>query len=152
MDVIHFTHHATDPLQGFAASGARFLPLADGQGDTQISCLHLEKNGKVPSPSLTHAAALLVVHGRITVETKIPRSQIDLHSGMGAIFVKDEAYSLTSEEGAILLIVESDHLLASERAISKPQRIVGATWPSDNDLGVTTPLRSEQRETELNAP
>lgn len=45
---------------------------------------------------------------------------------------KDEAYSLNSEEGAILLIVESQEFTAHARAISTPQRIAGATWPSDS--------------------
>jgi hypothetical protein len=71
MDVIHFTRAATDPLKGFDASGASFLPLADGQGDTHISCLHLEMGGKIEAPSITHAAALLIVHGRVTIESDI---------------------------------------------------------------------------------
>ena len=131
MDVIHFTHQATDPLRSLDSSGARFLPLADGNGNTHISCLHLERNAKVSSPSLTHAAALLVVHGRLTIETTTPQIRIEIHAGSGCIVEKDEAYSLKSEEGAILLIVESQELTAHARAVSTPQRIAGATWPAD---------------------
>jgi hypothetical protein len=58
MKVIHFT---TDPLMGFDASGARFLPLVDGTGDTHISCLHLEQGASIAAPSISHAATLLVV-------------------------------------------------------------------------------------------
>ena len=87
--------------------------------------------GKIEAPSLTHATALLVVHGRMTMTTAIPKAQIDLHAGMGAVVERDEAYCLMSEEGAILLIVESEQLTADARAISTPQRIEGATWPSD---------------------
>jgi hypothetical protein len=117
-----------------SATRACFLPLADGNGNSHISCLHLEGNAKVSSPSLTHAAALLVVHGRITIETPIPQIRIDIYAGSGCIVEKDEAYSLKSEEGAILLIVESEKLTAHARAMSTqstPQRIAGATWPSD---------------------
>src|SRR6267154_2522608 len=57
MNVIHFTHGATDPLTSFDATGARFLPLADGSGDTHISCLHLEQGGKISASSVSHAAA-----------------------------------------------------------------------------------------------
>jgi hypothetical protein len=135
MDVIHFTKRAADPLKAFGAAAAApavsFLPLADGKGDTHISYLHLEMNGKIDSPSVTHAAALLCVHGSITLTTQIPRSQIDVYAGMGAILDRHEAYSLKSEEGAILLIVESEQLTAHTRAISTPQRIAGATWPDD---------------------
>jgi redox-sensitive bicupin YhaK (pirin superfamily) len=128
------TRGASDPLKGFDSSGASFLPLGQTEGNSHISCLHLERNANVPSPSLTHAAVLLVVHGRITVETPTPFIRIDIHAGSGCIVEKDEAYSLNSEEGAILLIVESHRLLASERAFSTPQRIEGATWPSDSLL------------------
>ena len=132
MLIIHFTSAATDPLTGFGSSTASFLPLADGEGNSQISCLHLEKNGEVHAPSISHSAALLCVHGCLSVKTPFPETQINLHAGMGAILEEDEPYSLMSEEGAILLIVESDRLIASDRAISTPQRIAGATWPSDN--------------------
>src|SRR5882724_11817222 len=109
MDVIHFTERATDPLEGFGASGASFLPLADGQGDTHISCLHLEIGGKIEAPSITHAVALLIVHGRVTIEQGTgPR--IHFSGGMGAVFSPNEPYTLKSDTGAILLLVESQEL------------------------------------------
>jgi redox-sensitive bicupin YhaK (pirin superfamily) len=131
MDVIHFTKAATDPLNSLGSSSAFFLPLADGQGDTHISCLHLRMNGKIEAPSITHAAALLVVRGRITVEPNDTHARINIHTGMGAVFNPNEPYTLNSETGAIVLIVESQELTATARAISTPQRIEGATWPSD---------------------
>jgi hypothetical protein len=132
MQIIHFTRGATDPLKGCGATGAGFLPLADGNGNTHISCLHLETDAKISSPSLTHAAALLVFHGCIAVTTTA--AKIDIHAGMGAIVEKNESYSITSDSGAILLIIESQELTADARAISTPQRIAGATWPSDSLL------------------
>ena len=131
MKVIHFTSAAADPLESFSSADASFLPLADGNGNSHISGLHLERNATVSSPSLTHAAALLVVHGRITVETTTPQIRIEIHAGSGCIVEKDEAYSLKSEEGAILLIVESQELTAHARAVSTPHRIAGASWPAD---------------------
>jgi len=130
MDVIHFTRNASDPLESFDATGASFLPLADGQGDTHISCLHLEIGGKIEAPSITHAAAILVVHGRVTIESDIG-ARIKFSGGMGAVFSPNEPYTLKSETGAILLIVESQEITAHTRAISTPQRIAGATWPGD---------------------
>jgi hypothetical protein len=131
MQVIHFTHGATDPLESFGAVGARFLPLADGQGDTHISCLHLETNGKIEAPSITHAAALLVVHGRIIIEPDDTHARINIHAGMGAVFEPGESYSLGTDSKAIILIVESQELTATARAISTPQRIAGQSWPGD---------------------
>ena len=134
MKVIHFTQPAADPLKGFGAAGAYFLPLADGEGDTHISCLHLEMGGKIESPSLSHAAALLIIHGRVTIE-QAPGPRIHFSGGMGAVFEQNEPYTLKSETEAIILIVESQQLTAHARAISTPQRIEGATWPSDPLIG-----------------
>jgi quercetin dioxygenase-like cupin family protein len=131
MQVIHFTSGAADPLIAFGSSGARFLPLLEGQGSLAVSCLHLESKAEIPSPSLTHAVALLVVHGRITVTTEFSKIPIDLHAGMGAALNPNEPYSLISEPGAILVILESQELTTHARAISTPQRIARATWPSD---------------------
>jgi hypothetical protein len=129
MNIIHFTRNATDPLEGFDAAVANFLPLAECLGNGQISCLHLEMCGKVDSPSIIHAAALMVVHGSLTVTTEVPFIRIDVHAGMGCVLDQQEAYSLKSEEGAIVIIVESEALSADKRAISSPNRIAGATWP-----------------------
>jgi hypothetical protein len=134
MRVIHFTHRAADPLESFGASGTSFLPLADAEGGTHISCLYLAMNGKIDSPSITIAAALLVVHGRVTV-TPFHDATIDFFAGMGAIFQPNEPYTLLSDAGAILLIVESVQLTAHDRAISTPRRIEGATWPNDSLAG-----------------
>jgi redox-sensitive bicupin YhaK (pirin superfamily) len=135
MNIIHFTRAATDPLISLGSSSAFFLPLADGQGNTHISCLHLDMNGKIEAPSITHAAALLVVHGRITIEPHDAHARINIHAGMGAVFAPNEPYTLNSEAGAIVLIVESQEFIATARAISTPQRIEGATWPSDQPSG-----------------
>jgi redox-sensitive bicupin YhaK (pirin superfamily) len=135
MNVIHFTHGATDPLESFDATGASFLPLADGEGNSHISCLHLEMGGKIEAPSITHAAALLVVHGRVTIEPGDTGARINFAGGMGAVFKQNEPYTLRSETGAILLLVESQELTAHARAISTPQRIAGAVWPSDSVIG-----------------
>jgi hypothetical protein len=40
--------------------------------NSHISYLHLETGAKVELPSLTHVAALLVDHGRISVTTQFP--------------------------------------------------------------------------------
>jgi hypothetical protein len=54
--------------------------------------------------------------------------------GMGALFGPNEPYTLKSDTTAIILIVECEEITANARAISTPQRIAGATWPSDSLL------------------
>jgi redox-sensitive bicupin YhaK (pirin superfamily) len=134
MRIIHFTRGATDPLNSFDAKGVHFLPLADGSGDTHLSCLHLEEGATIEAPSITHTAALLVVHGRITITTHKILSKIQFLAGTAAVFDQDEPYSIASDVSSIVLIVESDELTPHARGISSPERIAGQTWPSD---GVT---------------
>jgi hypothetical protein len=130
MDVIHFTVGATDPLEGFDATGVRFLPLAAGDGDSHLSCAHLEPGATIEAPSITHAAAVLVVHGRITITTELG-ARIDFYAGMGAVFRHDEPYGIEWDMGAILLIVESAVLIPHPRGISSHERIAGQIWPGD---------------------
>ena len=105
-----------------------FLPLAEGRGDSHLGCAHLDPGATVAAPSLTHAVTLLVVQGRVTLRTVKPPNRFDLSAGAGAILQKDESYSLDSDIGAILLILETDELAAHPRGISSPDRIAGQTW------------------------
>jgi redox-sensitive bicupin YhaK (pirin superfamily) len=132
MIVIHNIRGAADPLTDFDAT--RFVPLGDGHGNVHLTCLHMEEGGTITAPSIDHAAALLVVHGRISVTTTAPTIRIDIHAGMGCVFDAGERYALESATGAIVIIVEADPLAAHDRGISSPERIAGARWPSD---GVT---------------
>jgi len=141
MDVIHFTQGATDPLTTSGARGVRFVPLADGEGETHIACAHLSPGAAITTPSVTHAAALLVVHGQLTItSTRGIPANITIHAGMGSIFAPNEPYTLKSDTGAIILVVETDTIEAHERGISTPQRIAGAQWPSDNSMGIRGPV------------
>jgi hypothetical protein len=129
MDVIHFTLGATDPLRGFFSRNVLFVPLADGTGECHVSCAHLGPFAKIDAPSLTHAAALLIVHGKVTIETD--HARIVLSGGMGCMLAKAEGYTVNTDDGAIILIVEAGELVPHPRGISSPQRIAGQTWPGD---------------------
>jgi hypothetical protein len=130
MQVIHFTHGASDPLLSFQATATHWGPLVDGYGGNHVGCVHLEAGARIPKPSLTHAATLRVVHGRMTVMTE-HEARIEILAGVGAVLERHEPYSITSDIGALVLVVESDTLRANIRGVSTPQRIAGQTWPSD---------------------
>jgi hypothetical protein len=131
LKIIHFTDGATDPLQAFRAQRAKFVPLADGAGDTHLSCLHLQPGATIEDPSTTHAAALLVVHGEFTFLGREPTCRIHCLPGMGCLIGAGERYALESKDGAIILIVEAELLEASAQGISSPERIAGQRWPGE---------------------
>ena len=93
-----------------------------------MCCAHLDPGAKISAPSQTHAAAPLVVHGKVTVWTD---RRIQLSGGMGGVLAEGEAYRLETDTGAILLIVESAKLTAHPRGISSSARIAGQTWQGD---------------------
>src|SRR5258708_9008556 len=43
--------------------------LSDGQGNSHISCVHLDMGGKIEAPSITHPAPPLIIHGRGTIQS-----------------------------------------------------------------------------------
>jgi hypothetical protein len=106
LQIVHFTQGACDALRTHDAKGVRFLPLADGHGDTHLSCVHLNPGATI-------------------------NRNINISAGIGAVFDPREPYTFKSDPGAILLIVEAEQLSAHERGISTPERIAGQTWPSD---------------------
>jgi hypothetical protein len=85
-----------------------------------MDVIYFTYGATIRSPSLSHAATLLVVHGQVAVRTKDPRSHINLSGGMGGVLRKDERYSLTSETGAIIVIIEAEQLTAHPGASLLP--------------------------------
>jgi hypothetical protein len=128
--VIHFTSGATDPLREFRSRGARFVPLADGFGDTHVSCLQLVAGGRIPKLPLTQACALLIVRGDV-VFTASMGSRLDLSAGTGLVMEAGGHCGLESRNGATLILVEVQLLEAHECGISTPQRIRGEGWPDE---------------------
>jgi hypothetical protein len=133
MQVVHFTAGATDPLKRFSAHGVRFVPLADGAGEdeTFVSCLHLEPGAWMNDPPAERDYSILVVQGEVTFVETDTRARLELSSGVGVVMNADDRYRLKSEKGAILILVEAERLEATECGISLPERIVGQTWPGE---------------------
>jgi len=128
MRVIHFTVGAGDPLWGTGASGVDFVPMLTGDSAFQVGCLHLEKGAVADRLAPEHSCALLVVQGTATL---LDPDRIDLSGGMGIVVQRGENIRMESRGGAVLLIVESVGLEATEVAISTPDRISGQRWPGE---------------------
>ena len=131
MRVIHFTHGATDSLNGsFRALGVTSVSLAEAAGDTQVTCLHFVPGGKVLAPPVTHDSALLIVSGKVDVLLDAG-DRASLTGGMGVVIKSRQHYSLHSPTGAVAIAVESGRLQATQEAISTPERIMGQRWPGE---------------------
>jgi hypothetical protein len=131
MDVIHFTHGATDSL--FMAD-VRFVPLLEGSGNSHIGCAHFQPGDWMRGPAIGHAGAGLVVHGRVAVTLQASGALIHLYAAMGGVFSPGEACVMRAETVCIVLIVEAAEFSAHDCGISHPLRIAGQTWPSDQLL------------------
>ena len=133
LDVIHFTLGATDPIVGRRAHGVRVVVLADGGGadETYVSCLHFEPGGWVTDPPAGRDVAILAVQGAVILHEARLGMRLDLSPGVGVVMNADVPYRLESEDGGILLTVESERLEATECGISTPERIMGQLWPGE---------------------
>lgn len=136
MNVIHFTQGATDPLMRCRGQGARFVRLADGVGESHVSCMHLESGGGISDLRFPCGAALLIVHGRGILIGLDISVRLDLLAGMGVVLAANEGISLSSETGAIVIVFESTELEAHECGLSTPGRMMGQCWPGEAPSGV----------------
>ena len=127
MQFIHFTEGAGDPLWGSGSRNVWFVPLAQSDEGTHVSCLHLAKGAMLNSLSLPSESAVLVIQGRASIFTD--HSRLDCSGGVGAMLKAHERLRIESEEGAIVRLIECRGLEATDIAISTPQRIAGQTWP-----------------------
>jgi hypothetical protein len=82
MHVIYFTQGATDPLHQIRTRGA--LRPARGRQQRHPRELPRVAASRLTTPSISHAATLLVVHGGITVlESAEATTNINIHAGSG---------------------------------------------------------------------
>jgi len=144
LNIVHFTHGSTDPLQGCRSHGVRVVMLADGAGadETYVSCIHIEPGGWVTDPPSGRDSVVLVVHGDVTLVETHPVTSRNAypgtvhHNGMspgvGVVLSADTRYRMESEAGAILIVVEAERLQATESGKSTPERVLGQTWPGED--------------------
>ena len=125
MRVIHFTEGACDPLWGAKQPGVGFAPLLEGEGPTQIGCLHLSSGAAFDKAALENACALLIIQGKVVLREPC---WLRLGGGVGIVMERGERFRLESEQRAVVLLVESRGLEATEIAISTPERIAGQRW------------------------
>jgi hypothetical protein len=128
MKVIHFTAGAGDALWGHGNRKVGFVPLLQTGAGAHVGCIHLEKNSHWPEQCFENECALLVIQGKAVVWT---HCRLDMSAGVGIAFEPHERFSVDSEEGAILLLMECKGLEATEVAISTPARIMGQKWPGE---------------------
>ena len=86
--------------------GRQVRTLADGDGDTPVTCLHFVPGATIRAPPVTHDSALLIVSGNVNVVLDAGGSTF-LSAGMGVVIDAGQHYSLNSSTGAIAIAVES---------------------------------------------
>lgn len=131
MQVIHFTRGAADPLDGFRARETALVNLANAEGASQISCLHLAPGAQILDPPVTHDCALLLVHGRMTIVATETGMRLALEAGVGVTAEAGERYTLESATGAVVIAIDAERIAPTATGISRPARIAGQRWPGE---------------------
>jgi hypothetical protein len=131
VNVIHFTQGATDPLYT-VESLVCTVALADAPPDLHLSCMHLLDGAQIDMPPRGTECVLLSAYGKWTLRCRETETCLTLSGGVGAVLQVGEEYSIGSEEGAVILILECSGLKANRAGISSPARIIGQRWPGDS--------------------
>jgi hypothetical protein len=64
MDLVHFTPGALDHDSARRPGATAIMPLANGKGEIEISCLYLAPGGRVSVPPSGHSQLILTVNGK----------------------------------------------------------------------------------------
>ena len=129
MDILHFTPGSLDPDNVRRHGSVADMPLTSGQGELELSRLHLSPGGHIAVPPAHHAQLLLIVNGR--AEATSPNGMRLIPSaGMGLLLQERESCQLSSATGGVLITIEADQLAADRCGISHPERVMAQLWPS----------------------
>jgi hypothetical protein len=129
--VVFFVEGATDPIDAFGAVGVRHVPLATGPEDcdTRVSCFHLAAGARITEIPTCQDSVFLVVQGYLTADWC--SGDIEMSAGMGVVLEAGRAVRVWSDDGAVLILVEAPRLVATQRGVSTPDRIMGQGWPGE---------------------
>ncbi len=137
MRILHFSPAAAlDPKSAGTSASIAHLPLANGHGDVELSCLYVAPGGQIAVPASRRDQLLLIVNGRGNAYGYLPPGLLQLSGGMGLLIPAGESCRLSSQTGAILLVLEVEHLTPDPCGLSHPNRLRGALWPQLESNGV----------------
>jgi len=129
MRIIHFTPGSLDPENVRRRDTVASMPLANGRGQLELSCLYLSPGGQIAVASARHAQLLSIVNGK--VGATFPNGmRLNPSAGMGLLLEEGEGCRLASATGAVVLVLEADQLSADPCGISTPERVMGQQWPN----------------------
>jgi len=128
MQVIHFTPGSLGTRNFWRRRLAASLPLANGQGDFELSAVYLAPNGQISVAPKQHGQLLLVVNGRAAA--KFRHVLLEPSAGVGLLLGASEGCQLSTATGAVLLTIEAQQLEADVCGISIPDRVAGQQWPT----------------------
>ena len=128
MQVIHFTPGSLDPVNVGRCGIAASLPLANGNGEFELSALYLAPHGQISVPPQPRCQLLLVVNGRAAASLRSGLS-LEVLAGVGLLLGAGEGCHLSTATGSVFLAIEARQLEADVCGISNPDRVAGQQWP-----------------------
>jgi hypothetical protein len=129
MDLVHFTPGSIGHDTARTPGAAAIMPLANGKGDVEISCLYLPPRGWVSVLLSDHSQLILTVNGKASATFPTGFGP-KIYAGMGMLLHAGETCRLDSVLGAVIIAIEATKLEADLCGISLPDRVMGQQWPS----------------------
>ncbi len=109
MRVFDFSELQADPITEFDSSKVHSLLLGSGSGQSHVYCVYCEAGGRIGEHPTGFCQLFLVVEGSAWVRGR-EGAKVVMTRGQGAYFERGEMHSKGSDEGAMVVMIQSEAL------------------------------------------
>lgn len=121
MRVFDFSEMHADPITEFDSSNVQSLLLGSGSGKNHVYCVYCEAGGVIGPHPTGFCQLFLVVEGSAWAQGEDDRRRV-LTRGQGAFFDRGEKHSKGSDEGGMVVMIQSDSLRLAAPELELPVR------------------------------
>ena len=115
MQLLSFGPERATPISEYRSHHASAIPLASGQGEAHIYCLHLDAGGEIGAHEAGFAQLFLVVEGSGWVSGPDGKRQL-LGHGQGAFIARGDLHAKGTASGMIAIMVQLTDMTTTSEA------------------------------------
>ena len=105
MMILSFTEQQAEPIELFESVRASSAHLGDGEGEAHIYCVRFGPGVMLGEHPAGFGQLFLVVEGSGWVSGQ-DGERVELHTGQGAYFAKDETHAKGSDVGMTAIMIQ----------------------------------------------
>jgi quercetin dioxygenase-like cupin family protein len=119
MRVFDFSREHAEAVELFDSRRAASVHLGDGGGESHVYCIFFDRGAEIGAHRAGFDQLFLVVEGEAWAAGEDGR-HVRLRAGQGAQFARGETHSKGSDEGAVVIMIQTGELALKAPSSEEP--------------------------------